>query len=333
VLSGYPVSGIPALSSVTSSSTLATVTTAAAHNFQTGQVVTLAGFVPAAYNGTYSITVTGATTFTYTMASSPGAVTTMGAYQAQLPSFLQPGSGLAVNLLATASPLILTTANGFGTTGAVDTITEITADVPSAWYGLPASSPLIYLFVGTANPASPTYAWTTAQLTYGPVAPTPVMGSWWFDTNAMQMKEGNGSTWVASQYICIGEAVTGASSVTSVTPYAFQGSYVGAWTNTLPGVGTLITANDNIGCNLKDAVLEIQCLTSEQNYSVGDIVIPYTQTSSNYFAPFSLTKRRNSTLATTGNGWAFNVENLASGVTGNATLADWAYRIRAKRSF
>lgn len=57
------------LSTLTSASTTATAT-ATAHGFTTGQYVTIAGASPAAYDGTYEITVTGANTFTYIFAGS-----------------------------------------------------------------------------------------------------------------------------------------------------------------------------------------------------------------------------------------------------------------------
>jgi len=59
----------------------ATLTTASAHNLVTGNTITVAGAIPAEFNGTYRITVTGATTFTYTMATAPsGDATTVGTY-------------------------------------------------------------------------------------------------------------------------------------------------------------------------------------------------------------------------------------------------------------
>ena len=59
----------------------ATLTTASAHGLITGNRVTITGADPTQFNGTYVITVTGSTTFTYTMASAPsGDATTMGAY-------------------------------------------------------------------------------------------------------------------------------------------------------------------------------------------------------------------------------------------------------------
>jgi hypothetical protein len=59
----------------------ATLTTASAHNLVTGNTITVAGAIPAEFNGTYRITVTSATTFTYTMATAPsGDATTVGTY-------------------------------------------------------------------------------------------------------------------------------------------------------------------------------------------------------------------------------------------------------------
>jgi hypothetical protein len=49
----------------------ATVTTSSPHNLVTGNTITVAGATPSQFNGTYRITVTGASTFTYTMASAP----------------------------------------------------------------------------------------------------------------------------------------------------------------------------------------------------------------------------------------------------------------------
>lgn len=51
----------------------ATLTTAVAHGLVTGNRVTISGATESQYNGTYAITVTGVTTFTYTMASAPAA--------------------------------------------------------------------------------------------------------------------------------------------------------------------------------------------------------------------------------------------------------------------
>jgi hypothetical protein len=62
--------------------TTVTITTGVAHGRTTGNTVIVYGFVPTQYNGTHVITVTGATTFTYTAAVAPTASppTVAGAY-------------------------------------------------------------------------------------------------------------------------------------------------------------------------------------------------------------------------------------------------------------
>ena len=59
----------------------ATLVTASAHGLVTGNTITVAGATPAEFNGTYRITVTNATTFTYTMTTAPsGNATVVGTY-------------------------------------------------------------------------------------------------------------------------------------------------------------------------------------------------------------------------------------------------------------
>ena len=66
------------VTSITSVGTVATVTMANPHNLKTGMTVVVAGFTPAGYNGTYVITVTGASTFTYVLAGALGVTTVTG---------------------------------------------------------------------------------------------------------------------------------------------------------------------------------------------------------------------------------------------------------------
>lgn len=55
------------LASLTRSGTTATATTSTAHGYSTGQTVEIGGANEVEYNGTYQVTVTSATTFTYTL--------------------------------------------------------------------------------------------------------------------------------------------------------------------------------------------------------------------------------------------------------------------------
>lgn len=81
----YVSRGFPGatVSSITYSSTTATVTTSVAHGLTTGDLVTVQGVSPREYNVTnVAATVVNATTFTYTLASTPTSnATTVGQYQ------------------------------------------------------------------------------------------------------------------------------------------------------------------------------------------------------------------------------------------------------------
>ena len=88
---------------------LVTVTTSAPHGIPTGKTVqgVISDCAPAAYNGTFACTETGATTFTYPLASDPGAITTIGNFQlyaatqleAMGTTFFAQGATLAVYVL------------------------------------------------------------------------------------------------------------------------------------------------------------------------------------------------------------------------------------------
>lgn len=78
---GYSTYSGQTISTITRVTTTATLTTATNHNLTSGTFVTVSGATPSAYNGTFSITVTGDTTFTYTMLTDPaGSASVVGSY-------------------------------------------------------------------------------------------------------------------------------------------------------------------------------------------------------------------------------------------------------------
>jgi len=85
---GYAVSsilttstGVKTISSITHVNAVATLTTATVHGLTTGAYVSITGTTPAAYSGVFKIIVTSSTTFTYTMATTPGTnATVVGTY-------------------------------------------------------------------------------------------------------------------------------------------------------------------------------------------------------------------------------------------------------------
>ena len=79
--------GVVAISTITRVETLATLTTASAHGLTTGRKVSITGTTPATFSGIYTITVTSATQFTYTMSTVPsGNATVVGVYAIGLTS-------------------------------------------------------------------------------------------------------------------------------------------------------------------------------------------------------------------------------------------------------
>ena len=73
--------GVKSISSITHVNAVATLTTATAHGLITGAYVSISGTTPAAYSGVFKITVTGATTFTYSTTTVPsGNATVVGTY-------------------------------------------------------------------------------------------------------------------------------------------------------------------------------------------------------------------------------------------------------------
>ena len=69
------------ISTLVHTTTTATLTTSTAHGLSTGDFITVSGATPSAYNGTFSITKVNATSFTYVMATDPGAnASVVGSY-------------------------------------------------------------------------------------------------------------------------------------------------------------------------------------------------------------------------------------------------------------
>jgi hypothetical protein len=149
------------------------------------------------------------------------------------PVFLQTGSGLAVDLAATSTPLIVAFAYNFDSDyGALDYIGKVTADVTGAWSSLPANQ-TCYLYVDrNIDTGVLTYGYSLFAPAYRTLPPgTPATDQHWFDLNSFYMKRYSGTAWENKQRVFVGECVTGASTVTSVICYALRGYYDSGWFN------------------------------------------------------------------------------------------------------
>lgn len=244
---------------------------------------------------------------------------------------LSAGSGLAVNLSATAVPVVISFAAGFDAGGAVDRVGRIIADVAGAWSALTTNSTLFLYVDRNTGTGALAYGFSALVPTYQSTAPAaPAADQHWFDLSTYTMKRWTGAAWAVVQRVFIGEVVTGASTVSSVVTYAYQRRYDSGWTNTLPAAATLISRNHNIGVDDIEVEILLKCLTADQGYSVGEIVTDVMTYASVYVNP-TISRSRNVTQVTTGSGSTFVVQVKGTGTfAGTITNASWAYSLRAK---
>lgn len=171
-----------------------------------------------------------------------------------LPNFLVATSGINVNILGAATPLVIALAYGFGIYGQIDYPGIIDEDIPSAWSALPPNQ-TCYLYVDrNIETGALTYGYSLFAPVYQNLAPaTPSTDQHWFDLNLFYMKRYSGTEWENKQRVFVGECVTDASSVTSVTCYAIQGKYDSGWFAV--EANQEYSKNYNIGSGLDDLIV------------------------------------------------------------------------------
>jgi len=186
---------------------------------------------------------------------------------------LQIGAGLAVNLLATATPYIVAIPAGMGANGQIDFIARIIADVVGFWTGIGASQ-TSYLYVDRNISTGAITGVVTNQAPVcqlSTVAPSTANAVHTYMTDTGDMYVGNGATASVVQRTLVGECVAGASTITSVTPYAPLGQNI-ITSSTLVS-GTVQNFNHRIGGSIQPIVdYALKCTTATAGYSVGDEV-------------------------------------------------------------
>lgn len=238
-------------------------------------------------------------------------------------NFISIGTGLSVNISA-STPIVINAAGG---SPLDDRIGIITADKSIS--SLPANS-TIYFYEDVAIDRTCTSGFTTLAPIYqfGGTIST-VNGQFTFDVSQMKGYLGNGTTANQVFRTFTGEAVTNASTVTSVVTYALNGYYR---TNvTTLSTGSVYSQNHNIGCNFLQKQLLLICKTSEAGYSVGDKISAVT-TITGYGTELSIISKNTSQVAT---GQSYlGISLIKSGGTGAyLTFANWSADILLKRDF
>lgn len=253
-------------------------------------------------------------------------------------NFLSAGSGRAVNLAATSVPVVIAFSAGEGINGDTNYVGIISADVTSAWSGLSANA-TSYLYVDrNTSTGALTYGATTTAPVYGyGTAKSTASGAHTFRIDEMVMYAGNGSAASAVQRVFVGEAVTDASSVTSVTTYALRGKFLRTGIS-IPALGTATTLTHNIGISpyfIKASVL-LECGTAQGNYSVGDITDQAMEygSSGTPSAPVSAASLTSLSITKSRPGTATVLTNKTTGAAVNPlTAANWTYIFKAERTW
>ncbi|WP_448952116.1 hypothetical protein [Labrys neptuniae] len=254
-----------------------------------------------------------------------------------LPSFLPATSASLTlttqNISTGANALVVTAANGFGANGATNVVGIATANF--SWT-LTASVTNYLCETVSAGALSPCLTTTKPIYQYGGTIST-TNGQYTFDIVAMQMYLGNGSVANPVNTVFVGEAVAGASSITSTTAYAYQAYFRYLDTNSFPAVGTVTSGFHNIGTDVGvRGSLGAVCAVTELGYPVGSAQEPIQGgTTTQYNYPIT-------PLRVNGNAYAFTTANnvsllLANASTGTgmsgATLANWRYRVTVWRDW
>ena len=282
-----------------------------------GSTITIAAGVLSASSG-YSVPVR------QTVSSGP--VDTNG-----LPT-LFPSTSASLSLttqnVTSTAPFVATAAKGFNAAGAVNYVYQSTSNL--TWTGLAAST-TDYLYVNASTGA-------TGSTTFVPIyqfggTPSATSGQFTFNISQMTGYLGNGTTAPATPIVFVGEAVAGASTITSTVAYAYNGLYTSAFATVPSGTGTVFSSNSNIGDTNVRATLRLRCTSSENGYTTGDIVSPMIIGGGGYWQTAPVTVQRNSVQSVTGATTAIGGNNKTSGAVASFTPSNWSYSFVVNRSY
>ncbi len=176
--------------------------------------------------------------------------------------------------ITTSAPLVLAHTLPYTSEGKpADLITRITSNTGITW-GQLATNSTSYLFIEDDGNGVLTFPFSTLEPSFGHTRPTsPATGQWHYDTRHLGPPEvWNGSAWVAVNRIPVGEAVTGASSVTAARSYAVKGEYISPL---IPGTQNredVLSHNIGVPGILIEGRAFAIVATANNNYVAGDIL-------------------------------------------------------------
>jgi hypothetical protein len=234
---------------------------------------------------------------------------------------------LNVNVAATTIYMYIAFAGGFGSSGSVDYTGSISADTTIT---LGASNTYYIYADRNVSTGAITLNSTLLAPNYGYGITKSVTNlQHTYEINEGVMYVGNGATATAVQRVFIGEAVTGASTVTSTTTYALMGKYTSAFA-AMPANGSSTNFNHNIGYagpEMKYKAVAKCVSTGEQGIVVGEIFdfMGITSSTNVSFNPVSITSR-NTTSSVKSNAGSYQWVNYRrSGTIGEIFTPTEAY--------
>ena len=239
--------------------------------------------------------------------------------------------GVATQNVSSTYPLVATAAKGFGGNGPVDLVGSSASNV--SWTGLTASSTLyLYVLVNPDGTLTPGFTALAPIYQFGG-SPATTLGQFTFNIGEMRGYFGNGSTAPQTSLVFVGQCVTGSSTVTSAIAYAYNGYYESPFTATLPSTSLAVSVPAGLGFLNPIIDIVVQNTTTDRGYAVGQQVIfegsstGASATNAAFTSWATMTTVNISTGST--NPWA--VVPAAGGGTGALTIADWKYKVIAKR--
>lgn len=179
-------------------------------------------------------------------------------------NYITIGTGLSVNIAATTIPVKIHSAGGDISLDRLGTISANTT-IP----GLTASA-INYLIATVATDGTIALGKTVLEPIYQFAGtPSVVLDQYTFNIAEMKMYVGNGTTASQVWAVCIGRAITDATTVTNLVNFSLNGRFITPASALLVGA-TSTGVNHWIGHNLLAVTPILTCLVAQAGYSIGD---------------------------------------------------------------
>lgn len=240
-----------------------------------------------------------------------------------LPNF---GGSTGSTSVTMAGTLIATSANGFSTSGAQDTVGSGTN---LQWTGL-STNGTMYLYVTIAGGVLTPGATTLAPIYQWGGTPATTSGLGTFNIQQMQMFVGNGTTAPQTARVYVGQVTVSGGVVSVIIWYALMGRYLSPQT-AIQATATPQVFNHNLGLVPLVTEMYLVNLTANAGYTPGQRTKPETSAGESMLP---LTSIGSLSLATIGTGGAvFDVVSATTGAAVGITPANWNQIIVANRGW